>query len=617
MRTQRLAVVLLTAGALAVGMADEGTAFRINKPGPIWRVLPSEPPPFMHWDLREFFVCGIPYTINPNCADLGNETALTHAAAETWSLITPSTTVLFRLPEATALDTILHDSESVIYWEGAPDDTWLGVTMLWPWPFAATGVIQESDIALNDKYFTWGDDAGAFDHQLAVGGGAGPFDMTAVLGGAGPHLTVDLNGGDVRNITFVAGDFATPSAATRQEISAAINARIGGATAAYAPWSSIADDWEGNVLLVNSSAVHPGGGKLRTIELGGPAQAVLGFPAGVQTVSHADVQSVVLHELGHFMGLADLYEATTQHGGAEVMYGWAPALGAKRTLHPDDRRGINFLHTPDIADAHDPPYPSRVHDPGTGRLLNGYQLDSPGDGAEHIFGTDGPGSLDGSYLYEWLGDETTGECEFNEVNPPADGVVFNAIGGMLHIEVTVTTALDAAGGFHDYSTRHLYLNVWSDWNADGDWDDANEHVIGPGEIVDLTPPGQQVHNYQVPIPNPGDCTCLLRARLDWGEDAGAVQNIDGALNGPRGAAQFGEVEDLSYCGDANGDCMVNVGDIVYLVRYLYKKGPPPLGRSDVNCDGIVNVADVVYLVGYLYRNGPPPCDPDGDLVPDC
>lgn len=33
---------------------------------------------------------------------------------------------------------------------------------------------------------------------------------------------------------------------------------------------------------------------------------------------------------------------------------------------------------------------------------------------------------------------------------------------------------------------------------------------------------------------------------------------------------------LVFCGDVNGDGVVNVGDIVYPVSYLYKGGPAPL-----------------------------------------
>ncbi|MGB7062427.1 MAG: M14 family zinc carboxypeptidase [Candidatus Zixiibacteriota bacterium] len=66
-------------------------------------------------------------------------------------------------------------------------------------------------------------------------------------------------------------------------------------------------------------------------------------------------------------------------------------------------------------------------------------------------------------------------------------------------------------------------------------------------------------------------------------------------------------------GDANGDQIVNVGDVVYLVGYLYKNGPAPdpLAAGDANCDSVLNVGDVVYLVDYLYKGGPPPCQEAG------
>ena len=62
------------------------------------------------------------------------------------------------------------------------------------------------------------------------------------------------------------------------------------------------------------------------------------------------------------------------------------------------------------------------------------------------------------------------------------------------------------------------------------------------------------------------------------------------------------------CGDANGDGIINVGDVVYLVSYLYRNGPAPspVEVGDCNCDGIVNLGDIVYLVNYLYKNGPSP-----------
>jgi hypothetical protein len=61
-------------------------------------------------------------------------------------------------------------------------------------------------------------------------------------------------------------------------------------------------------------------------------------------------------------------------------------------------------------------------------------------------------------------------------------------------------------------------------------------------------------------------------------------------------------------GDANGDQVVDVGDIVFMINYLFKVGvsPTPLASGDVNGDCKVDVGDVVYLINYLFKGGPPP-----------
>jgi len=65
---------------------------------------------------------------------------------------------------------------------------------------------------------------------------------------------------------------------------------------------------------------------------------------------------------------------------------------------------------------------------------------------------------------------------------------------------------------------------------------------------------------------------------------------------------------MSNRGDCNGDGVINVGDVVFLVNYLFKGGssPFPLETGDVNCDELVNVGDVVYLINYLFKSGTPP-----------
>ena len=96
--------------------------------------------------------------------------------------------------------------------------------------------------------------------------------------------------------------------------------------------------------------------------------------------------------------------------------------------------------------------------------------------------------------------------------------------------------------------------------------------------------------------------------------------LDFCLYGDPALARKGIFE-FTY-GDCNGDGDINVGDVVYLVNYLYRSGPSPepLEAGDCNCDDTVNVGDVVYLVNYLYRGGlepiPDPCFGDAQNPPD-
>jgi len=64
-------------------------------------------------------------------------------------------------------------------------------------------------------------------------------------------------------------------------------------------------------------------------------------------------------------------------------------------------------------------------------------------------------------------------------------------------------------------------------------------------------------------------------------------------------------------GDANADKKVSVSDVIFIINYLFKDGPPPspflLEQGDVNCNGHITVTDVVYLINYLFKGGEPPC----------
>ena len=98
-------------------------------------------------------------------------------------------------------------------------------------------------------------------------------------------------------------------------------------------------------------------------------------------------------------------------------------------------------------------------------------------------------------------------------------------------------------------------------------------------------------NYRIPVNSGGQPSAIGISGGDgWGVEAGYVSAIRVAR------------------GDVNADGIINVGDVVFLVNYLYGAGdePCPVEAGDVTGDCTVNVGDVVYLVNYLYRGGDPP-----------
>jgi len=65
---------------------------------------------------------------------------------------------------------------------------------------------------------------------------------------------------------------------------------------------------------------------------------------------------------------------------------------------------------------------------------------------------------------------------------------------------------------------------------------------------------------------------------------------------------------IPFAGDANGDGVIDVADVLYIINYIFRSGPSPQPwlAGDPNCDGTVSISDVVYLVNYLFKGGPQP-----------
>ena len=61
-------------------------------------------------------------------------------------------------------------------------------------------------------------------------------------------------------------------------------------------------------------------------------------------------------------------------------------------------------------------------------------------------------------------------------------------------------------------------------------------------------------------------------------------------------------------GDANSDLNVDIGDVTFLVNYMFGKGPAPVCLVQCNVDGIggdnINISDLTYLVNFMFKHGP-------------
>ncbi|MFH1372957.1 MAG: M28 family peptidase [bacterium] len=66
------------------------------------------------------------------------------------------------------------------------------------------------------------------------------------------------------------------------------------------------------------------------------------------------------------------------------------------------------------------------------------------------------------------------------------------------------------------------------------------------------------------------------------------------------------VGEAYICGDIDGNSSVDVGDLTFLVAYLFQGGPPPPvpAAADVDGSGAIDVGDLTSLVAYLFGSIP-------------
>ncbi len=261
------------------------------------------------------------------------------------------------------------------------------------------------------------------------------------------------------------------------------------------------------------------------------------------------IRAVVLHELGHFLGLdhpnqtscpgeCDAHDSTNQ----TVMHSLYNNA-CEHELHQADKDGGNFLYTSDLGDAEDKPYPTLLHSNSKA-------------GPEHLFGihTDPTDQTlpKPRYQYEWLGldggiiDDSPEECEARVTDNDKydDGVEIaakcddnNKIKGRVKLRIGVRTAADLLGKKHKYTgSNRMYVNGWFDWNSNGVFEKSER-------VVRLPVREGKVYPRSISAKKDKSCDVQSRFRLDYRENVGDKKRVDKSLKWEKGAAQFGEVED--------------------------------------------------------------------------
>jgi hypothetical protein len=119
-----------------------------------------------------------------------------------------------------------------------------------------------------------------------------------------------------------------------------------------------------------------------------------------------------------------------------------------------------------------------------------------------------------------------------------------------------------------------------------------------------------IHDYAVQL-NPAQWMWNFRAQNVPDEFESMTAAWDGESPVVTEVEYCVHISPWDYRGDLNvpgGDGVVDAGDVVYLIGFLFKgfPAPDPYIEGDVNCDGVVGPGDVVRLINYLFKGWPPP-----------
>jgi hypothetical protein len=161
-----------------------------------------------------------------------------------------------------------------------------------------------------------------------------------------------------------------------------------------------------------------------------------------------------------------------------------------------------------------------------------------------------------------------------------------------------------------YNLRNdVYLYPQSPWG----WKDGDFYRLAAGNVPgDIQQPDSIVDRSQILTARKiaAGSNASLKASFTVIEAVnGDAKSLAGLQANVAAARAWVAAKPFILCGDANGSGVVEVGDVVTLLNYLFKGFPAstiagPFNRADDNNSGAVEVGDVVTLLNYLFKGFP-------------
>lgn len=153
------------------------------------------------------------------------------------------------------------------------------------------------------------------------------------FGAGGQDLTVRVDGGAVQTVTFLAGDFVAPAAATAEEVAARLNASLVGATATATG--------TGTLVTITSDRL----GSSASVQVtGGTANVILAFPTTLATPSAgsnvSNLAAVTGAEIEAIVELAVADLAVTVNSGGTLTFATETA-GATHWVRVESTSGLD------------------------------------------------------------------------------------------------------------------------------------------------------------------------------------------------------------------------------------------------------------------------------------